>query len=132
MPRAACEHRRRRRGGAQRGPHRPGRRRRDGLSQRIFVPDRNLDRPGRRLDEPYAWAWDLDGDTVPDAAGSAVYGAAAAATAAFATEGVYVLTFTVTDADGADGQDSVQVTVLNHAPDCSAVTASPAAPLAAR
>ncbi len=82
--------------------------------------------PAARLDEPYAWAWDLDGDAVPDATGSAAYGEAAAATIAFANEGIYDLTFTVTDADGDSGQDSVQVTVLNHAPDCSAVTASPA------
>ncbi len=82
--------------------------------------------PAAALDEPYAWSWDLDGDGVADASGAAVYGATAAATAVFATEGSYDLTFTVTDADGAGGQDSVQVTVLDHAPDCSAVTASPA------
>lgn len=82
--------------------------------------------PAAGLDEPYTWAWDLDGDGVADASGADVYGAAAAATAAFATEGIYDLTFTVTDADGASGQDSVRVTVLNHAPDCSAVAASPA------
>ncbi len=82
--------------------------------------------PAAALDEPYAWTWDLDGDGVADAGGSAAYGAAASATASFATEGDYDLTFTVTDADGASGQDSVQVTVLNHAPDCSTVAASPA------
>ena len=82
--------------------------------------------PAAALDEPYAWTWDLDGDGVADAGGSAAYGATAAATATFATEGVYDLTFTVTDVDGASGQDSVRITVLNHAPDCTAAAPSPA------
>ena len=82
--------------------------------------------PAAALDESYAWSWDLDGDGVADASGSAAYGATAAATALFATEGVYDLTFTVTDADGASGQDSVRITVLNHAPDCTAAAPSPA------
>jgi hypothetical protein len=82
--------------------------------------------PAAALDEPYAWTWDLDGDGVADASGSGAYGATASATASFATEGIYDLTFTVTDADGDSGQDSVRVTVLNSAPDCSATAASPA------
>lgn len=82
--------------------------------------------PAAALDAPYAWAWDLDGDGVPDASGSAAYGATAPATASFAVEGVYDLAFTVTDADGEGGQDSVRVSVLNHAPDCTAAAASPA------
>ena len=82
--------------------------------------------PAAALDEPYAWTWDLDGNGTPDATGSAAYGAAVPATAAFATEGVYDLTFAVTDADGASGQDSVRITVLNHAPDCTAAAPSPA------
>ncbi len=81
--------------------------------------------PAAALDAPYAWAWDLDGDGAADASGSAAYGATAPATAAFAAEGVYDLTFTVTDADGASGQDSVRVTVRNRPPDCAAAAASP-------
>ena len=80
--------------------------------------------PAAALDEPYAWAWDLDGNGTPDATGSAAYGATAPATAAFTTEGVYDLTFTVTDADGASGQDTVRIAVLNHAPDCTAAAPS--------
>ncbi len=82
--------------------------------------------PAASLDDPYAWTWDLAGDGTADASGSAAYGETATAAAAFATEGVYNLTFAVTDADGASGQDSVRITVLNHAPDCSAAAASPA------
>ncbi len=82
--------------------------------------------PAAALDAPYAWAWDLDGDGAADASGSAAYGATAPATASFATEGIYDLTFTVTDADGASGQDSVRVTVRNRPPDCAAAAASPA------
>ncbi len=82
--------------------------------------------PAAVLDEPYVWAWDLDGDGVGDAGGSAAYGATASATASFATEGVYDLTFTVTDADGDNSQDSVSITVLNYAPDCTAAAGSPA------
>lgn len=82
--------------------------------------------PAAALDAPYAWTWDLDGDGVTDASGADVYGAPAPATASFATEGLYDLTFTVTDADGASGEDSVRVTVLNRAPDCTAAAASPA------
>ncbi len=82
--------------------------------------------PAAALDEQYAWTWDLDGDGVADASGSAAYGVTAPATASFAAEGAYDLTFTVADADGDSGQDSVRVTVLNRAPDCSAAAASPA------
>ena len=51
-----------------------------------------------------------------DASGSAAYGATAPATTSFATEGVYDLTFTVTDATTSSGQDSVRITVLNQPP----------------
>lgn len=82
--------------------------------------------PATTLDEPYTWTWDLDGDGTADVSGTAAYGTTASATTAFATEGVYDLAFTVADADGDTGQDSVRVTVRNHAPDCSAAAASPA------
>jgi hypothetical protein len=82
--------------------------------------------PAAALDEPYAWSWDLDGDGAADVSGADAYGATGPATAIFAIEGVYDLTFTVTDADGDRGQDTVRITVLNHAPDCAAAAASPA------
>jgi CSLREA domain-containing protein len=82
--------------------------------------------PAAALDEAYAWTWDLDGDGDADASGSAAYGETASATATFAAEGDYDLTFTVTDADGDSGQDTVRITVLDHAPDCSGAAASPA------
>jgi hypothetical protein len=82
--------------------------------------------PAAALDEPYAWAWDLDGDGTADAIGSTAYGATAPTAGSFTAEGTYDLTFTVTDADGDSGQDSVRVTVLNRAPGCSAAAASPA------
>jgi hypothetical protein len=82
--------------------------------------------PAAALDEPYVWAWDLDGDGVADASGAAAYGASAPATTSFATEGVYDLTFTVTDADGASGLDTVRITVRNHAPVCTAAAPNPA------
>ena len=52
--------------------------------------------------------------------------ATAPPSATFATEGVYNLTFTVTDADGDSGQNTVRITVLNHAPDYTAAAPSPA------
>ncbi len=61
-----------------------------------------------------------------DTGGTAAYDEAVTATVTFAAAGDYNLTFTVTDADGDSGQNSVRVTVLNHAPDCSAAAASPA------
>ena len=72
--------------------------------------------PAAALDAPYAWSWDRDGDGVADVSGSAAYGATAPATASFAIEGSYNLTFTVTDADGASGQDTVRITVRNRRP----------------
>jgi hypothetical protein len=82
--------------------------------------------PAAALDEPYTWSWDLDGDGAADVSGADAYGATGPATAIFATEGVFDLGFTVTDADGDSGQDTVRITVLNHAPDCAAAAASPA------
>ena len=55
--------------------------------------------PAAAVDAPYAWTWDLDGNGTPDATGSDAYAATAPAITSFATEGVYDLTFTVTDAD---------------------------------
>jgi hypothetical protein len=76
--------------------------------------------PAGILDDPYAWSWDLDGDSTPDSSGSASFGAQPIVeTTSFALEGFYTLTFDVTDKDGGFGSDSLLVEVLNRPPDCS-------------
>jgi CSLREA domain-containing protein len=74
--------------------------------------------PAGSLDNPYSWSWDLDGDGLIDASGTAIFGDTIQETAVFPTEGVYTLTFEVTDKDGDRGSDSIVVEVLNQPPDC--------------
>jgi Tol biopolymer transport system component len=80
--------------------------------------------PAGLLDQPYGWAWAVPGNP---SAGTAPYGTTLARTAAFATEGAYTLSLSVTDDDGGTGSDSVVVNVLNHPPDCSAAAPTTAA-----
>jgi len=72
--------------------------------------------PAGAADNPYAWSWDLDGDGVPDAAGSASYGSAVPASTSFPAAGTYALTFRVTDKDGGAHGDTVVITVINRPP----------------
>jgi len=80
--------------------------------------------PAGRLDELYSWAWDVTGDGITDSSGSASYGSVVPASTSFATEGIYTLTFAVTDKDGGTSSDSMVVKVLNRPPDCSAAAPS--------
>ncbi len=80
--------------------------------------------PAAELDEPYAWAWDIDQDGVPDAEGVAAYGEAVPLAVSFPAVGSYLLTFTVTDKDGGVGSAVTAVDVGNEAPDCSAAEPS--------
>lgn len=80
--------------------------------------------PAGALDEPYAWTWDLDGDGVADQSGIALYSVTIAQSTVFADEGVYMLTFGVTDKDGGRDDDSLVVIVLNRPPDCSGAAPS--------
>jgi predicted extracellular nuclease len=79
--------------------------------------------PATRFDDSYAWTWDVNGDGLADSSGSASYGTTIPATTAFALEGNYTLSFTITDKDGGTSSDTVLITVLNQAPVCT--TASP-------
>lgn len=72
--------------------------------------------PDAASDNPYTWAWDLDGDAISDDSGSANYGDTIARTTSFAVDGVATLTFTVTDSAGATSFDTVDITVVNRAP----------------
>jgi len=77
--------------------------------------------PAGYLDELYAWSWDLDGDAIPDTSGSASYGTTINKETSFALEGEYTLTFSVAEdeGNGESGVDTVDIMVLNQAPDCS-------------
>jgi hypothetical protein len=75
--------------------------------------------PAASADDLYTWSWDLNGDGVPDTSGTSPYGSAIPATTSFALEGMYTLSFGVTDKDGATGTDTLVVTVLNRQPDCA-------------
>ncbi len=100
-----------------------------GLNQTVFrnelvsVDGTWID-PAESNDNPYAWTWDLDGDASPDSSGSASYGDTVNGSTTFALEGFYTLTFDVTDEDGLSGSDTVEIEVLNQAPDCSNVAPS--------
>ena len=76
--------------------------------------------PAGAADDLYAWSWDLDGDGTPDASGTTAYGSTVSALTSFAASGTYTLTFRVTDKDGGSHSDTVVITVINQAPDCSA------------
>jgi hypothetical protein len=76
--------------------------------------------PAGPADEPYHWAWDLDGDGTPDSDGTATYGSVVAESTSFSEEGLYTLTFAVTDKDGASDSDSLTIEVLNRPPVCAA------------
>jgi hypothetical protein len=75
--------------------------------------------PAGSLDDPYNWSWDLDGDNTSDSNGTASFGDVIVETTSFTLEGLYTLTFEVTDKDGGAGSDSLVIEVLNQAPDCS-------------
>jgi len=72
--------------------------------------------PAGAADNPYAWSWDLTGDTVVDESGAANYGDTVVRTTSFVVDGVATLTFSVTDKDGASASDTVQITVVNRTP----------------
>jgi|GEM_PF-649418 len=72
--------------------------------------------PDAASNNPYTWAWDLDGDALADDSGSANYGDTVARTTSFAVDGVAMLTFTVTDGAGATSSDTVAITVVNRVP----------------
>ena len=72
--------------------------------------------PAGALDNPYTWSWDLNGDGVIDDSGSASDGDTIARTTSFMVDGTAILTFSVTDKDGATSSDTVQITVVNRAP----------------
>lgn len=80
--------------------------------------------PAGSLDEPYTWAWDLDGDGTFNSSGIASFGDTIIKTTSFATTGLYTLNFQVTDKDGGQGSDSLVVEVINQPPDCSNVVPS--------
>jgi hypothetical protein len=80
--------------------------------------------PAGAADDLYAWSWDLDGNGTPDASGTTTYGSAVPALTSFAASGTYTLTFRVTDKDGGSHSDTVVITVINQAPDCSAAAPS--------
>jgi hypothetical protein len=82
--------------------------------------------PAGYKDDPYAWSWDLDSDGVADITGSADYGTTIHQETSFGVEGIYTLTFEVTenDGEGETGTDSVAIEVLNQAPVCAEVMPS--------
>ena len=79
--------------------------------------------PAGSADNPYNWSWDLDGDSLADASGSAAYGDGLSASTSFGSAGTYILTLTVMDKDGDSGSDTVEITV-NSPPVCSAAIPS--------
>ncbi len=72
--------------------------------------------PAAAADNPYAWSWDLTGDLTPDDSGSASYGDTIVRTTSFVVDGNAILTFAVTDQNGAIGSDTVNITVVNRTP----------------
>ncbi|MDY7079704.1 MAG: tandem-95 repeat protein, partial [Chloroflexota bacterium] len=72
--------------------------------------------PAGAADEPYTWSWDLDGDTSPDASGSAAYSETIVQTTTLVVDGVAILRFAVTDKDGATISDTLAITVVNRSP----------------
>lgn len=79
--------------------------------------------PADAADNPYGWAWDLDGDSLADSSGSVNYGDVVPASTSFMAPGTYILTLTVTDKDGDSGTDTLMISV-NSPPVCSAATPS--------
>lgn len=79
--------------------------------------------PAAAADNPYTYAWDLDGDSLADDSGNVNYGSPIPASTSFGATGVYVLTLTVTDKDGASSSDTVTISV-NAAPVCTAAAPS--------
>ena len=75
--------------------------------------------PAGSTDNPYSWWWDLDGDGMPNTSDTASFGDTIERSTMFAIEGLYALTFGVTDKDGDTGTDAMVVEVLNRPPDCS-------------
>jgi hypothetical protein len=75
--------------------------------------------PAGSADDPYVWAWDYNDDGVSDVGGAAAYGGAASLTTSFALEGLYPVTLSVTDKDGAVGSDTLMVNVVNQPPVCA-------------
>lgn len=63
------------------------------------------------LDEPYTWAWDLDGDGAWDSEGTSAYGPTLEETVSFGQPGSYTLSLMVTDKDGASDVSSLLVVV---------------------
>ncbi len=80
--------------------------------------------PAGSADDDYSWSWDLDGDAVVDDSGTAGSGSTITRATSFALEGVYTLTFGVTDKDGASDSDTVEIEVLNQPPVCTAARPS--------
>jgi hypothetical protein len=75
--------------------------------------------PAGMLDEPYVWAWDIDGDGTFDTSGVAIYGDTITIDTYFDYIGQYTMTFRVTDRDGGESQDTLTVEVINQPPDCA-------------
>lgn len=80
--------------------------------------------PAAADDDPYTWSWDLTGDTLVDDSGSANYGSPVVRTTSFAVDGDAILTFSVTDQDGATSSDTVQITVVNRVPTANSQSVS--------
>ncbi len=72
--------------------------------------------PNEAADNPYTWNWDLTGDALADDSGSANYGDTIVRTTSFVVDGDAILTFSVTDKNGAASSDTVKITVVNRAP----------------
>lgn len=80
------------------------------VNQSVHIIGRWKD-PAEDLDEPYTWAWDLNGDGAWDSQGTAAYGPTLVETVSFDQPGTYTLTLMVTDKDGGTDTNSLVVTV---------------------
>ena len=76
------------------------------------------DPPATSYDNPYAWTWDVDGDGIVDFSGNTIYGTTINQSTSFALEGLYTLTFAVTDRMTVMTAARAQIEVLNKPPVC--------------
>ncbi|MGY1763098.1 PKD domain-containing protein [Geodermatophilus sp. SYSU D00779] len=75
--------------------------------------------PAGSLDDPYIAGWSGEEPLTPTTA-EAAYGHPVERETSYPLEGTYAVDLEVTDEDGGSGSDSLTVTVLNRAPDCTA------------
>ncbi len=75
--------------------------------------------PAGSLDDPYTAGWSGEEPLTP-ATAAATYGGPVQRGMSYPLEGTYTVGLEVTDEDGGSGSDSLTVTVLNRAPDCTA------------